>query len=1170
MSLRFIYGRAGSGKSRFCLDEIKKALEAGGDNPLVLIVPEQFSLQAERNLIMATGREGTIRAEVLSFRRIAYRVFNETGGRVRRSINQAGKNMILSRITENRADEMKAFGMAARQKGFVKTLSDMITEFRRYAVTPERLKDMTQNMDAGAHDLLMDKLHDLGMVYGDFEDFIAGRFADSDDDLTLLCEKIERSEHFKNAEIWIDEFSGFTPQEYAVVKKLLTIAGRVNITLCTDYLAVEGETTADLLFAPVRNTASRLTRLASETGAEFEKPLHLTRSRRFPDGSGLEHLEKNIFTYPYTRFHGSVGDIFILAASNMFAEVEDAAREIIALCRDRNYRYRDIAVTSRNMEGYEKVVRTVFHEHGIPFFIDNKKDIMSNPVVIFILSALEIIKSNWSYEPVFRYLKTGLTGLGREQTDMLENYVLANGIRGSRWDRPEAWDFRPDCGFSGSDAAEREAEYLERINSCRMIVAEPLMNFHAAMKASRKPEDVCAALYDLMVSNGIKDKIEMLAEGFTTAGEISKANEYRQVWEAVMELLDQLVEVSENCPMDAGSFGKLLESGLEEYSVGLVPASLDQVLVGSVERSKSHEIKALFVLGLNDGVFPAAAMEEGILSDTERNRLSGAGMELAKDSRSRAYEERLLVYTTLTTSSDYLRLSWPAADMDGKAMRPSRIVSDIKRIFPDIMVRSNISGNAEGFNDKELIAAALPAFNGLIAAARKRHDGEQTDPVWEKVFSWFNGHEPWKGQTDRILSGLGHTGGISPVAREKAQKLYGNPLYSSVSRLETYSACPFSYFVQYGLKAGERSIFSWKPVDVGTFMHNVMEEFSKMLAAEGVSWRELERDWCYGKVSDIVDGMLDGMAGSVFNSSKRYTWLTSRLKNVITRSVMLTAEHFKRSNFDPYRYEADFREDGKFPPITIELPSGETMRLTGRIDRIDKYSDEEGTYLRIVDYKSGNKALKLVDVYYGLQLQLLTYMDAVLGEGDSGLLPGGVLYFRLDDPVIRGERTLTEEDIEKGIMKELRMKGLLLADVKLIRAMDRDLTGDSFIIPARINKGDILGRSSAATMEQFGLIRSHIKKTLTALGTEIVRGNVAASPYKKRTATACTWCEYSAVCQFDLTLKDNKYRVLSDMDDDQVWNKMRDANASATGDAGATANAGANGTGMEVAADGKE
>ncbi|NTV91085.1 MAG: helicase-exonuclease AddAB subunit AddB, partial [Clostridiales bacterium] len=756
-------------------------------------------------------------------------------------------------------------------------------------------------------------------------------------------------------------------------------------------------------------------------------------------------------------------------------EVEDTARSIIALCRDKGYRYRDIAVVSRAVENYEKAIEAVFKQYGIPHFLDRKKDIMSNPMVIFILSALEIIKSNWSYQPVFRYIKTGLTCLTRDEADLLENYVLSNGIRGGRWTRPEQWSFKPERSFPGENDEERsgkEAEYLEKINAYRAAVATPLANFHNALKASKKAEDACTALYDLLVANGLLQKVEELSEGFASAGNIAMANEYRQVWEAVMELLDQLVEVAGDLPVDVAGFTALLEAGLGEYGIGLVPASLDQVLVGSVERSKSHEIKALFVIGANDGVFPAAASEEGILSDDERNRLAAAGIELAKDSKSKAYEERLLVYTTLSTPSEELRVSWTASDMESRAMRPSRIISDLKRILPGIDVRSNIAGSRLAIDERELIAAPAPAFNELVAAVRRQQDGKtvngrEADPdvvhkegnserqdgtpeyrsekLWAAAYKWFSGSDDWKAHTARIFSGLGQTGGISPVMRDKALKLYGNPMFSSVSRLETYSACPFSYFVQYGLKAQERNIFSWKPVDVGTFMHAVLEEFSAVLETEGVSWRDLDREWCEKRISMIVDALLEKMTGTVFTSSKRYLWLTSRLKNIITRAALLTAEHFKRSCFEPVSYEADFREGGRFPPITICLPSGETMRLTGRIDRIDKYEDGENTYLRIVDYKSGNKALKLADVYYGLQLQLLTYMDAVLGEMDTGgvlsngalacgemdtggvlangapsggemdtgsVLPGGVLYFRLDDPIISGDRTLNEADIE--------------------------------------------------------------------------------------------------------------------------------------------------------------
>ncbi len=1154
MSLRLVYGRAGSGKTRYCLENIKHSLDHK-QGKIVLIVPEQFSLQAERNLIKAAGTGGMLRAEVLSFRRMAYRVFNEVGGIARRHINNAGKSMILFRIMDRLKDELGVFSGAAGQKGFANTMSRMIAEFKRYDLTPEMLREASEGLDETGG--LKCKLQDLSLIYSEFEAALHQRYMDSDDDLTELCKKLDKSTQFNHTEIWIDEFSGFTPQEFRVIQKLLGIADTVNICLCTDCLETDLDTIPGMAFVPVRNTADKLKTLAHRDNVNIEPPVKLGQkgdagcafTGRFRSNQALGHLEQNLFSYPCRKYVQPVESISVFAAANMFSEAEATAREVIKLCREKGMRYRDMAVTCRNLEHYEKVLYVVFKEYGIPCFIDKKRDISGHPLIILILSAFEIFKSNWAYESVFRYIKSGMSNITRESSDLLENYVLACGIKGYRWTQEQEWTAREEFSGSGKEKGNGGQQVMEAVNSARIELVKPLEAFREKIKGRRKAAEICTALFDFLGEIGVPQRIDGLIRYFAGSGELDKVNEYRQVWNIVMEVLTQVVEVTGEDLLGIGRFGEILAAGFEEYSIGLIPPALDQVLVGSIERSKSHEIKALFILGVNEGVFPAAVSEEGILTDAERARLEGLGVQLAKDSKYKLLEERFLVYTSLATPSEYLRLSFPAADRDGKALRPSRLISDIKRIFPMLLESSDITGIKTDDSELELVAAPGPAFNELVAAVRKRFEGNETGELWQKVFRWFQDDSFWRDRSRTVLAGLQYSNQTAHMDRTRAVKLYGSPVNASISRMELYSSCPFSYYVKYGLKAEERRIFRLDPVDVGTFMHNVLDEFSRLIAGKNLSWRALEKEWCGQQISRIIDGMLEKASGTVFNSSRRYIYLSGRLKRIVTRVVLTISEHMKRSGFEPVGYEVEFSEYGQYPPIVIELPSGDRLSLTGRIDRIDSMTNEDGTYLRIIDYKSGNKALKLADVYYGLQLQLLTYMDAVLeGESEKKLLPGGILYFRLDDPVVKGSRLSSEEEIEKAIMKQLKMKGLLLADVKLIKEMDRQIDGDSYIIPARLNKGDTLGRSSAATEEQFGILRRHVRKTLMDIGEEILKGNVRISPYKKRTVTACTYCSYTSVCQFDPAIADNNYRFLNDVKDEEVWKLIRCDSGSGKGE----------------------
>lgn len=1138
MSLRIIYGRAGSGKSTFCLNEIKSSLKQGQALRHIIIVPEQFSFQAEKRLIKALGASGINGVEVLSFGRLSHRVLGEVGGIVRKHINPAGKSILVYTIMERLKESLRVFSRASGQRGFVNTLCGTISEFKRYNITPDAVTGLEE---ASINTQLKDKLHDIGLIYGDFEKRLHDKYIDSDDDLDLLAEKLEQCKLFEASEIWLDEFSGFTPQEYAVIEKLMAKAVRVNVTLCTDCLADDLALEEADAFLPVKAASARLKRLATDIQVKVDAPVAL-KSDGVKYNNELAFLEANLYTYLHGTYKGNTRYLSLYEAPNIYAEAESTARDILKKCREEGLRYRDIAVITGDLALYEKVIRVVFGEYGIPCFIDRKKDITGHPLVLLVLSALEVFTSNWSYEAVFRYLKTGLTGADREGLDLLENYVLANGIKGSIWIKDEDWRYTPGNNTGKSEASQYELEMLQRVNEVRRTAAAPLLKLYQRIKGKNTGKEICTALYDFLCELEVPERLEKLVQHFAESGELDRADEYSQVWNILMELLDQVVEAMGDDTVRVETFLELLSVGFGEYNIGLIPPALDQVLVGSLERSKSHDVKVIYILGANDGSFPVPFKQEGILSDRDREIMGALGVELAPDTRGRTFEQQYLIYTALTAPSEYLILSYCAADRDGRALRPSTIISRLKRIFPDISFESGMTQNNPGSSAEAFVSAPQPTFNELVAVMRQRIEGKYTDPLWESVVDWYAKEKAWQEKYVRMVEGFNYSNQVELIKQERIRKLYGSTIHTSVSRLERYSACPFSYYVEYGLKAKERRIMKMNAPDMGSFMHRVIDMFSKAVSESNTGWRQLEKEWCAKKVAMIVDELVQDMAGTVFLSSSRYKYLADRLKRVLTRAVWLIAEHIKRSSFEPAGYELGFGEGEELPAITLELPSGEKMILSGRIDRMDCLETEEGKYFRIVDYKSGSKQFKLADVYYGLQLQLFTYLDAVGNslskESGKPVLPAGILYFRLDDPIVPSARGASPEEIEKAIMKELKMKGLLLADVRLIKEMDTGIDGDSLIIPARINKGGDLGRSSSATAEQFEIVKRHVRKLLYRLGEEMQKGNISIDPYKRKRMTACAYCGYLSICQFDTTLSGNNYRNLQEKKDEEVWELM--------------------------------
>lgn len=1142
MSLRIIYGRAGSGKSRFCLEDIKNTLLKSKSKRLFLIVPEQYSLQAEKNLVKMVDNGGIMRADVLTFKRMAWRVFNEVGGSAATPINSIGKNMIIYNVLEKYKDNLKVYKNSAGRQGFVSSVSDLIAEFKRYSITSESLNDIYNDE---SNVLLKLKLQDLALIYEEYESLIHQKYIDSDDDLTNLSLKIEECESLKDSEVWIDEFHGFTPQEYKVIEKLLTVCDKVNVTLYTDCLLDECSIDNTNVFAPSHSTAYKLARAANNVKAGVDTAINLnTKSEvpyRFKESSEIAHLEKYFFVYPPKKYNLNTTDISLLVAGNYYLEVERTAINIISLIRDEGLRFRDIAVVTRNLDIYAKLVQAVFPQFGIPFFIDMKRDISTNPIIVLINSVINIFLESYSYDAVFSYVKTGLSNVSIIDANLLENYVLEWGIKGKTWIREEPWDFA-----SRSLEYEKYSNEIDgegNIDNIRRALVSPLIQLRSVLRGKKTAKEFCTALYNFLNEIYVPDKIDALVEDFRANNLLSLAEEYEQVWNQFIGVLDQVVEVLKEDTISVETFSELLQVGFSECNTGIIPPSVDEVLIGSVERSKSHEIKALFILGANDGIFPMVSNEEGILSDRDRESLQQKGIELAADTKTRAFEEQFLVYTALTTPSKKLCMSYSIADSESKTLRPSILVSKLKRLFPNMIEYSNVLPSKLDIDKMRDIAAPIPTFNKMIYELQSNLD--EVSVMWKDVFNWFYMSDKYKVSCLESINWLNFTNNQRGLSTDTTIKLYGQTLYSSVSRLEKFAACPFAHYIQYGLKAEERKIYKVSAPDIGSFMHEVLDKVSKELASESKNFKDLDRLSLEEKVEKASEELLTSRGYSVFTSSKRSEYLAKRLKRVMKRAVWLIAEHLKDSGFQPIGYEVQFGNEEELNFIEVELPNGQKMKLTGRIDRLDAARIGDSTYFRIIDYKSGNKDLKLQDAYYGIQIQLLTYMSAVWQQEskllEKPIVPGGILYFKLDDPVVKNGRDLTEEDIELAIKKQLKMKGLLLADVKVIKEMDLNISGDSNYLPTRINKDGNLGRGSSATSEQFQVLGKYINSILTRLGNEILQGTVKALPYKRKKQTACDYCTYSAICQFDVSLKDNKYKLLKTMGNDDAIRCMRES-----------------------------
>ena len=1149
MGIRFIYGRAGSGKSTFCINEIKEKINSDDNNKLIYIVPEQYTFQRETLLLRQIGEKGLIRSNVLSFKRMASRVFDVCGGRAKDRMNDSGRSMLIHKILQELDDKLVYFNRIAKEQGFTEIISKTITEFKKYNLTSELINEKKEKVE---DEELKEKLEDLISIYEEFNKDISENLIDGDDELTILAEKLSRSNIYDGAEVWIDEFTTFTPQQMEIIRILGHRCKRVNITLCMDELVDEKNQEVTDIFNCIKGTELRLLTLMKEENISYEKPVDLNKNKnnRFSNSRDLSYLEKHFFLYPFKPLRDDVEDIKLYKANNAYDEIERVAKEILRLVRDEGYRYRDISVVCRNMDTYEKITSVIFNEYNIPYFIDQKIDILSNPLVILILSAFEVKLKNWSYESVFKYLKSGLTSVSKKEIDVLENFVLANGIKGFRWtgdldNKKEEEDSQEES--QDNDIEENEAQEVIDPVDVMKRVREPLMEFHKKIDNKKTVKDMCIAIYELLISLDAFNKIDNWIDKFSENNIQDKVKEYEQVPGLVMEILDQAVDVIGNETLTAGEFYKVLNAGFQSKEIGVIPVALDQVNIGDVARIKGRSVRALFIVGVNDGVLPASNKEEGILTDRDREILKDIGLELATTTKLKVFEEQFMVYTALTLSEKFLMISYPMADFEGKSLRPSIIIPRVKKLFPKLVEESALYDLSEKEDEYSKITAPVPTFNELILALRRNYENEDIEEYWSDVYSWFAQNEEFKNKTGHIFDGLKYSNTGNVISRDKVKELYstdaGNLLFS-VSRLEKYSECPFSYFIQYGLKAKDRKVYEFTAPDLGSFMHEILDKFTTKVKNEKIPWSELNIDRCREIVGELVDNKLNDDENYILNSSKRYKYFTKRFKRVITKSVAIISEQMRKGKFEIFSNEFVFGNYKDGAPIKLELPSGEEVFLTGRIDRIDTLELDDNVYVRVIDYKSGSKKFDINELYYGLQMQLLVYLDAILRNSKYILkeqaMPGAILYFRIDDPIIKSKTELEVEEIKKQVLEKLKMNGVILKDAELVRAMDNDMETYSLIIPAAFKKdGDFTAASSVITEDQFDLLRKYVNEKMIELCEDMLSGNLKIEPCKNQMMSSCEYCDYSAICQFDTSIKDNKYKIIVKKSDDEIWKRMK-------------------------------
>ncbi|GEA33256.1 helicase-exonuclease AddAB subunit AddB [Clostridium diolis] len=1142
MSIRFVYGRSGTGKSKFCIDEIKNNIDKKLDlNKLILLVPEQYTFTTENKILHEIGEHAFFRTEVLSFKKMAHNIFEEYGGRVKEIIKESGRNMLIHRVINENIESLDYFNRMSREQGFNEIISEVISEFKKYNISIDSIRAIDEKINDNE---LYQKIKELMIIYEAFNLKMHENYIDGDDQLTLLNKKLLESSAYVDSEVWIDEFTSFTPQQLDIIKVLAKRCRRVNITFCIDNKSLNNnsEDITDV-FNIIKSTENKILKIMKENNIAYDKPVNLNNAipYRFKDNLELDHIEKYFFSYPFNEYDKTPERITLYKASNIYDEIERVSKSITSLVREKGYRYRDISVVCRNIDDYEKIISVIFKDYNIPYFLDKKIQLLSNPLIVLISSAFEILLKNWSYESVFKYLKSGLTGIDNSYIDRLENFILEYGVKGYKWTSRETVNEKWFIGNSElTDDKVLIAEIMEEIRY-------PLMIFHNKINGKHKVKDICSAIYEFLVDVKVFDRINEWIKNFEELGLEDKVKEYSQVESIVIDILDQAVDVIGEERLEYSEFFRILSSGFANEEIGIIPVALDQVNIGDIARIKGRDVKVLYIVGINDGVLPASKKEEGLLSDRDRITLGEVGINLSSTTRNKVFEEQYLLYIALTISSEYLMLSYPMADFEGKSLRPSIVISRIKKIFPNLIEESAIYDLKILENKFGKIIAPIPTFNELIISMRKDFDKEYIEPHWSEVYEWFKNNGEFKDKVKNIFKGLSYSNIGDKVPRNKLRKLYQNDLEKlvfSVSKLEKYAECPFSYFVQYGLKAKNRKVYEFTPPDLGSFVHEMLDSFTNKVREDGILWSDLSNEKCKKIISNLIDKKLMDESNSILNSTKKFKYLAQRFKRVISKSVSVIASQIGKGEFEVFKTEFDFGSYSSGEAITLDLSDNEKVYLQGRIDRIDKLDLDGETYIRIIDYKTGAKKFDLNEIYHGLQMQLLVYLDALIRNSkyilDKQVKPGAILYFKIDDPIIKSKKEMTDEEVEKEVLSALKMKGLVLKDARVVKAMDKDIEGYSLVIPASFKAdGSFKATSDVVTEEEFRILREYVNRKMIEICEEMLSGDIKIQPTKNSNIAHCEYCDFSSICQFDTEIKDNKYKIIINKSTNDIWNNIK-------------------------------
>ena len=1116
-SLKFVLGRAGSGKSEYICQQAVKTEQLGKN--AIIIVPEQYSHEREMQMLKLTGYICES-LNVTSFNRLAHRIISDSGI-TRQRTDVSGKAMLLSRALSKCKSKLTYFTKAEERTGYIDLFLDVISEFKKGQVMPEALKVAA---DEAKEPLFSARLSDIALIYEEYNKLLGDEMCDSDDDITLLASLCFGNEYIKNSTIYIDEFFRFTKNEIFCIESFLSSGADVVVSLC-----MPDDADCDSVFSSVLETKALLEKCAKNAGANLSLPQIMEDTKRF-SSKELLTLE-SIMSGNFCEYADTTHDLTLAVLKNRYDEVSAVATRIRELVKN-GFEYRDIAVISGDYEGYSDIVRSTFELSEIPVFLDTRKKFLDHPIVIYLFSVFDLL-TGITTDRLSAYMKSGFAEISCDEASKLENYALSSAINYNDWLDDERFLKKSASIFSQEEDSGNEGMRQLEIKN-RLLV--PIVALKEKISLSKNVTDRVNALEEFFKDTNFEEKIVKKSQAFADEGKLNLADEYTEVYNIIKDTLETLKTCLGEENTGISVLREILTAGFSQKSIGIIPKVYDSVAFGDINRSVIKNVKALFLIGVNEGLFPAIPQASGILSDEEREYLTSRGISVAPDSKKLIEGAEFSLYQNINVAKDKLFVSYPI-DNDGTGLRPASFISKLKRTYKNLNIKTYLK---DDILTPELSVSSKGSAYSYILTNISNLD---KNSLARKLADELSKDEEYGAKIKRAIKFSQYENNAGRLSSSAVSLLYGKNLVGSVSRFERFSSCPFSFFVEYGLRARERKVLRVEAPDIGSLLHEVVERFSKVVRDKNLSFKTITK----AEQKEICDKIIDEMFGAMMIkkvfSEGRINALKTRLKSLVAKSVWAICEHVRRGEFEPAAFELTFDKNGDVKPVTITLPTGEEIAMIGRIDRIDTFNDNGKLYLKIIDYKSGNKAYSLADIFNMTTLQLSVYMIAAtenakgkLGSGEPSF--GGMFYFKLDDPLEEAMPD-SEQDDEKSL-KAFKMSGLLTDNEKVASAMDKTLdSGWSAIIPVyKLKDGSFSkNQSKLADHEQYEKLKRYVKKAVTEIGKEIISGNVDIKPVRDGAFLPCSYCKYRVVCGFDPQIYPCRY-AKTFSSDDEIWNEM--------------------------------